>query len=112
MLVASPQVIFIYLNIDLLIEIFCCCCCENKDEPNKFNNENFTYLKKIIQEKQIQDFVNELEKPDFNLKRLENEAHLQEYAKENEKSTESFINQLTKTVKTYDTNNKNLVFYI
>jgi len=81
------------------------------DEGNKLVDENYLYVKNLFNEPQIKDFVNEFEKKDFNVKRLETEERFQGYAKENEKNAEKFFNLLEKSANSVEEDNKhNLVF--
>lgn len=54
--------------------------------------------------------MNELERKDFNLKRLENNEKLENYAKENERNEEKLFGLLEKSTKNIEENPQNLVF--
>ena len=55
--------------------------------------------------------MNELEKKDFNLKRLENNQKFENYAKENEKNEEKLFGLLEKSTINIEESPQNLVFY-
>ena len=83
---------------------------ELKELDNKIFDDNYLYVKNLFNEPQIKDFVNELEKKDFNLKRLENNEKFEKYAKENEKNEENLFGLLEKSTINVEENPQNLVF--
>lgn len=74
-----------------------------------FSNNEYLFVKNLLKKPQFNDFFNQMQEKNGNLKNLENEEHLKVYEKDNIKNTEGFINLLESEIKKIDSDKRNIV---